>query len=137
MAKYDDYDWDELPSEVKAAGKVYLLHIRDLLIMRSSPREEVEHRLTSFFLSPLNYYMQLPLLDSTSNFGTMMMNLMLATSECVYVYVVAPLTFMKYDASHHYINITSSNALHLYTQLLFCAILVVAILIVVSDGGRI
>ena len=32
MAKYDDYDWDELPSEVKAAGKVYLLHIRDLLI---------------------------------------------------------------------------------------------------------
>ena len=49
MAKYDDYDWDELPSEVKAAGKVYLLHIRDLLIVRSSPREEVEHRLTSFF----------------------------------------------------------------------------------------
>jgi hypothetical protein len=25
MAKYDDYDWDELPSEIKAAGKVYLL----------------------------------------------------------------------------------------------------------------
>ena len=32
MAKYDDYDWDELPTEVKAAGKVYLLHIIDLLI---------------------------------------------------------------------------------------------------------
>ena len=63
----------------------------------------------------------------------MMMNLMLATSECCIV--VAPLTFMKHDASHHYM--TSFNTLTPYTQLLFCAILVVAILIVVSDGGRI
>ncbi len=80
--------------------------------------------------------MQLPLLDSTSNFGTMMMNLMLATSECVYIIIIvaAPLTF---NEIMHLIIMTSFNTLTPYTQLLFCTILVVAILIVVLDGGRI
>ena len=53
MAKYDDYDWDELPSEVKAAGKVYLLHIRDLLIALTKRRSGTSSNV--FYLSPLNY----------------------------------------------------------------------------------
>ena len=58
MAKYDDYDWDELPSEVKAAGKVYLLHIsiRDLLLIAlTSTRQASGTSSNVFCLSPLNY----------------------------------------------------------------------------------
>ncbi len=41
MAKYDDYDWDELPSEVKAAGKVYLLLLHlEICWLRSQAQDK-------------------------------------------------------------------------------------------------